>query len=274
METQKEFQRIQQLLIENHIEPKRSFGQNFLIDSDAIDSILTNFDIPSYDTIIEIGPGLGALTLPLSMKAKKLIAIDADRDMTKILDEIFKSKNNVQIINCPFEQWEPPLFEGKTLVIGNIPYNITSKLIGYSTKLKANDLGFMIQKEVADKLIYKAGDKNNNALSYYLALLGEIKTVLNVYKGSFYPIPKVDSAFVSLHITEYVDYSVYLGLKYLFVTPNKTLNNVLSQFIHDKDELNNMYKKYISFLSLRTRQIEPKELLPIAKDLYELIKKK
>lgn len=272
MELQTEFQRIKALLDKHKINPKRAFGQNYLIDSDSIQKIASYFDVPSYDLVIEIGPGLGALTFPLSKKATTLLAVDADKDMTTILSEEFKDKANVQIINSPFEHWKHPRYKGKLLIIGNIPYNMTSKLIDCSIKMSATDLGFMIQKEVADKLEYKTGSKNCNALACYLALLGKFTIVTNVPKGSFYPIPKVDSSFIALHIEKHIPYSVYLGLKRLFLTPNKTLENVLGQSIKEENKLTTLKEKYKDYLKLRARQLSPEQLKPIARDLMKLLK--
>lgn len=267
MNTQNELARINNLLKENHIEPKRSFGQNFLVDSDSINTIIESFDYTKYNSILEIGPGLGALTIPLSKKNKPIIAIDADRDMVNILNKIFNGNDNVKIINSPFEHWKKKELKKEILIIGNLPYNLTSKLIGYSTKIKAKDLGFMVQKEVADKLEYKVGSKDNNALSCYLALLGNFKKVIDVPKGAFYPIPKVNSTFISLNIQHNIDYSIYLTLKQLFLTPNKTLLNVLTQLIKDKNQLDFIKTKYSKYLNMRARQMTPEELLPLALDL-------
>lgn len=264
METMKEFERVRKLLDDYRIEPKRAFGQNFLIDSDTIGTIVGSFDIPSYDTVIEIGPGLGALTIPLADRAAKMIAVEADRDMASVLQDILKGRTNVRLINQPFEHYEPNEDFGRLLIIGNLPYNLTSKLIGCASKMKASELGFMVQKEVGDKLQYKPGDKENSALSCYLGLLGEVKEICYVPRGCFYPIPKVDSCFVSLKIKRQVPYDVFKGLKVLFSTPNKKLGNVLRENVKDPEKLSRLVSDHEDILAMRARQLEPERLEKLA----------
>lgn len=273
METATEFHRVRALLDEAHIEPKRAFGQNFLIDSDAIETIVSAFDVGSYDKVIEIGPGLGALTLPLAKKAKDLLAIDADRDMAAILSKIVSDKPNVTVINVPFEHWEPKDLPAKLLLIGNLPYNLTTRLLECCLAIHASDLGFMVQKEVADKLDYVTGEKDCNALSCFLAMVGTVKQIAFVPRGCFYPIPKVDSAFVSLHIERKVPFEAYVGLKRLFLTPNKTLQNALRQTFSDPVKLTELGQKYAALMEKRTRQLTPNTLLPLALDVAEALKK-
>lgn len=268
MEIEKGLAYIQATLRKNGIEPKRAFGQNFLVDSDAINTIVSSFDVESYDTVIEIGPGLGALTFPLVKRAKRFIAIEADRDMVKALTPELAKYPNAALLNVPFEKWVNEEDLGKLLVIGNLPYNLTSKLIGCASKLNAMDLGFMVQKEVGDKLQYQVGNKDCQALSCYLALLGEVKQVCYVPRGCFYPIPKVDSCFVSLHIERSVPFEAYQGLKLLFMTPNKKLGNVIKESISDVSALASIQEKYASLLTLRARQVEPKDLMPLALAVY------
>ena len=100
-----EIQRVMKLLEDNSIQPKRAFGQNFLIDESIIEKIINSLDVKNYETVLEIGPGLGALTIPLKERAKRMIAVEADRDMASILSKELKDSENITLINEPFEHW-------------------------------------------------------------------------------------------------------------------------------------------------------------------------
>lgn len=272
MNTHDEFVRVKGLLDENGLEPKRAFGQNFLIDKDVIDKIVDFFPVESFDYVVEIGPGLGTLTIPLAKKAKKLIAVEADKDMTRILGKIFAGQANVMIVNEPFEHWDSKGLSGNILLLGNLPYNLTTKLLECATKIKASSMGFMVQKEVANRLSYSIGSKDNGALSCYLALLGKVQTLVEAPKGCFYPIPKVDSAFVTLKLDNIVSFDVYRGLKYLFLTPNKKLENVLVNLVGE-DKAAGLKANYPTLMAERARQINPLELAPLASDVIGMIAK-
>lgn len=259
-----EFQTIKSLMDERGIHAKRAYGQNFLIDRNKIEEILSKFDFKTYDTVVEIGPGLGALTLPISERAKSVIAVEADRDMVALLTERLQGKSNVTIVPSPFEHWDQKGISGRLAVIGNLPYNLTTKLLELAVQMKASDLGFMVQKEVADKITYTAKQKAWSALAGYLHLLGSIGGSIQVPRGCFYPVPGVDSAFVKLNITASVPFSAYLGFKKLLLTPNKKLSNVIPQIVHDPDKRALIDEKFADILGFRAHQLTPEQLLPLA----------
>uniref|UniRef100_A0A8C5NJL7 rRNA adenine N(6)-methyltransferase n=1 Tax=Junco hyemalis TaxID=40217 RepID=A0A8C5NJL7_JUNHY len=122
-----EIQRVMKLLEDYSIQPKRAFGQNFLIDESIIEKIINSLDVEKYETVLEIGPGLGALTIPLRKRAKRMIAVEADRDMASILSKELKDSENFTLINEPFEHWNHDgLDTTNLLVVGNLPYNLTT----------------------------------------------------------------------------------------------------------------------------------------------------
>lgn len=266
-----ELQRVLNLLERNHMEPKRSFGQNFLVNEDSIDKIIDSLKAEDYNTVLEIGPGLGALTLPLIDKAKKLIAVEADRDMFTLLSSLVEGKKNVTLINAPFEHWDHKgLDTTNLLIVGNLPYNLTTKLLELTSQLNAETLGFMVQKEVADKLLYVPNSPENNALSAYLAILGDVEIVLSVPKGSFYPIPKVDSAFVRINIKHKESFDVYKQLKKLYLNPNKTLHNNIKNG-YKKEIFDAIEKDFPSFLfEKRARQLTVDEIKNLGEKLCSL----
>lgn len=264
-----ELQRILSLLAEHNIEPKRSFGQNFLVDEAFIEKILDALDASSYDVVLEIGPGLGALTLPLSKRARKLVAVEADRDMVACLSPLIEGAKNTALINCPFERWDrKELGEGDLLIVGNLPYNLTTRLLEATSQMSAKKLGFMVQKEVAEKLSPSPGGRADNALSAYLSMMGPASLLGPVPRGSFYPVPNVDSCFVIVDIQNQVDFSIYQVLKQLYSKPNKTIRNNLKKSFWD-GALEKVEGTLGPLLEKRARQLSKREREDLSKTLVD-----
>jgi len=261
-----ELNRIQTLLKEYGLYAKKSFGQNFLINEGIIRRIVDKMEIDTFDTVIEIGPGLASLTLPMSKKAKKLIAVDADRDMVMVLNDIFKDSTNVKIVQSDFLRFDPDEVSSmeNRLLIGNLPYNITSELMEYMLQKGFKSAGMMVQKEVADKFTYVPGKKDNSPLGAFIKMTGELTLISDVDSSSFNPAPKVQSAFIRIDQKNKIDFALYPIVKALFKDPNKTILNCLKQY--------HTYDKAISYLkennderlALRARQLEAEELYSLA----------
>lgn len=269
-----ELQRITDLLKSNGLIAKKSFGQNFLINEGIIRRIVEGMNPDKVETIIEIGPGLGSLTLPLSKKAKNLIAVDADRDMVSILNDLFKEIKNVKIIQSDFLRFNPDEYCDKNhrIFIGNLPYNITSELLEYMLQKDFIAAGIMVQKEVAEKLIYVPGKKENCPLGAFLKARGTVTLLSNVDSSSFSPAPKVDSAFIRIDRTKDIDFALYSVFKALFKDPNKTISNCLKQSKEYSLCLDDLKKDENPFLSYRARQMEIDDLVSLSKTILELKK--
>lgn len=266
-----ELERIQNLLKEYGLYAKKSFGQNFLINEGIIRRIVNGMDVDSFDSVIEIGPGLGSLTLPLSKKAKKLIAVDADRDMVMVLREIFKDAKNVEIVQSDFLRFDPDFCSemNHRLLIGNLPYNITSELLEYMLEKGFRSAGMMVQKEVADKLSYVPKKKENCPLGAFIKMTGELTLISDVDSSSFHPAPKVQSAFIRIDQKQKIDFSLYPILKALFKDPNKTMANCLKQTPCYQNALAYFKDNQDDRLSYRARQLEADELYNILKTIQE-----
>lgn len=267
-----ELQRIQSLLKEYGLYAKKSFGQNFLINEGAIKTIVKGMDIPSFETVIEIGPGLGSLTLPLSKEAKKLYAVEADRDMVKVLKDIFADNDKVTIIESDFLRFDPDTVSKKEnrLLIGNLPYNITSELLEYMLSKGFRSAGLMVQKEVSDKLTYVKGKKENTPLGAFIKASGTLTLIKCVDSSSFNPAPKVDSAFIRIDHTKDVPFEIYPILKALFKDPNKTMLNCLRQSPTYSKAFAALKEKGDERLSYRARQLEAGELVSLAEEIQAL----
>ena len=264
-----ELERIKSILVKNNLTPKKSFGQNFLVDTNIINNIISLFDYSKYLEVIEIGPGLGALTLPLVKKGIKVKAVDADRDMVKVLSEIFSDSNNIEIIQSDFLRYK---LDKKTannrLIIGNLPYNITSTLIEYLLENNFLSAGIMVQKEVGEKLQYIPSKKENTPLGLYLSCGYKISSQIFVPSSSFYPSPKVDSLFIKIDKIQDINFKYYSLFKIIFKDNNKTIRNCLKQNKETKDYLLKPHNDEINqLLLLRARQLDSNQGILLAEDI-------
>lgn len=271
-----EKQRIEALLKEYGLSAKKSFGQNFLINEGVIHRIVEAMHPQDYEHVIEIGPGLASLTLPLSEKTKDLIAVDADRDMVKILSALFANKRNVRIVQSDFLRFNPNACSkaDDRIFIGNLPYNITSELLEYLLQKGFLSAGCMVQKEVANKLTYLPGKKDNNALGAFIKATGELTLVTSVDRSCFSPAPNVDSAFIQINRKKRVPFTLYPVFRALFKDPNKTIANCLRQFSSYQVGIRYLKEHEPETLSLRARQMEADDLVVLAKKILKYSKQK
>ena len=194
------------------IKANKSLGQNFLIDDTALQDIANGANIEENDLVIEIGPGLGSLTKLLLEKARKVICIELDKKMVKILKERFSIYKNLEIINddvlkinldelIKLEK-ENDINIKNIKVVANLPYYITTPII---MKLIENNLDIesitvMIQKEVAERLIAIPGSKETGAITYTVYYYCECKKIREVDNTCFIPEPEVTSEVINLKI--------------------------------------------------------------------------
>lgn len=267
-----EKQRVESLLKEYGYSAKKSFGQNFLINEGIIKKIVTTMAPEKYKTTIEIGPGLGALTIPLSNKANKLYAVDADREMIHVLRDLFKDNEKVTLVQSDFLRFDADSVSNPNdrMFIGNLPYNITSELFEYFLRTGFSVCGAMVQKEVADKLTYIPNKKENSPLGAFIACTGELSLVTDVDRSCFSPSPKVDSAFIKIEQKEKLDFRLYPFFKAFFKDPNKTISNCLKQYPNYLPYLNVLKEENNEFLSLRARQLEKDDILKLARRMLSL----
>ena len=182
---------------------RKRFGQNFLHDPQVIHRILRVINPQPDDTLVEIGPGLGALTVPLLEKAGSLDVVELDRDVIPHLLAACGHSPNLRVteadaLTVDFRRYAQP---GKRLrIVGNLPYNISTPilfhLLGYAESIF--DMHFMLQKEVVERMAAGPGDEAYGRLSVALAARCEVAMLFTVGPGAFKPAPKVDSAIVRL----------------------------------------------------------------------------
>ena len=198
------YQETKFILEKNDIRPNKKLGQNFLIDEDALDVISSN--VNQDDVVLEIGPGIGSLTNLLLEKAKQVICVELDPKMCKILNErFFLYKNFTLIQNDILKVDLSPFIEmyGSNLkVVANLPYYITTSIITELLKAKISDITILIQKEVADRICCKPGEKEAGAITYMVYYYADAEVLTKVPKESFIPNPEVESEVVHLRRLE------------------------------------------------------------------------
>ena len=185
---------------------KKGFGQNFLIDTNILENIADAAGITDEDTVLEIGPGFGALTQVVAERAKKVIALEIDTKLIPILEETLGEYNNIEIINmdvlkCDIAKLSEEKNGGKPFkVVANLPYYITTPIIMDMLAKKdfVKSMTVMVQKEVADRMQVGPGTKDYGALSLAVQYYAKPKIVANVPPNCFMPRPKVGSAVIRL----------------------------------------------------------------------------
>jgi len=181
---------------------KKSLGQNFLLDANLQRAIVRVPDIRQSDTVMEIGPGTGALTNHLLGRSERLILVELDDELAKSLQTFSQNREDVDVIHEDFLRLDlSQLVEdfSKLVVIGNIPYNITAPIIFKLMNCpRPREIVLMVQREVAERLIAEVGTSQYGALSVGLRAVAEVEKVLNVPRRAFRPVPRVDSALVRI----------------------------------------------------------------------------
>lgn len=190
------------------VRTKKSFGQNFLTDLNVLKNIVEAADITTNDNVIEIGPGIGALTEQLAQSAGEVLALEIDQDLIPVLKEVLSPYDNVNVINQDVLQANLPElikqeFKDPTRpikVVANLPYYITSPILMNLLASPVNwaTICVMMQKEVAQRLTAKPGTKQYGALTLAIEYQMQAKIAFDVSRKVFVPSPNVDSAIVVL----------------------------------------------------------------------------
>ena len=175
---------------------RKSWGQNFIVDNNTINKIISIIEPKESENLIEIGPGRGAITIPISKQVKHLTAIEIDPMLVEYLEN-FKI-HNLDIIHKDFLKWEIKGKE-KCRVIGNLPYYISSPIIFKLIQNKyVNEIIIMVQKELAQRLSANPNNKNYSRMSVVVQAFCDVSYECDVSKNIFNPKPKVESSIVRL----------------------------------------------------------------------------
>ena len=179
-------------------QPRKRFGQNFLVDQQVINQIVSTISPHIDDNIVEIGPGKGAITFPLLELLNHLSVIEIDRDLVSLLESKIDNKLTIyqsDVLSFDFSQMKQNL-----RVIGNLPYNISSPLLFHLLTFREHviDMTFMLQKEVVDRIVASPGSKTYGRISVMMQAFYEVELMFVVPKESFEPQPKIESAILYL----------------------------------------------------------------------------
>ena len=216
--------------------PRKRFGQNFLVDDQIINRIISTINPKNNEIIVEIGPGKGALTIPILELLDHLNVIEIDRDLVSLLNSLQQDK--LTIFEADALQFDFNQFPQKIRVIGNLPYNISSPLLFHLLDFREQiiDMTFMLQKEVVDRIVATHGNKTYGRLSVMMQAFFEVESMFVVPKESFEPQPKIESAILYLKTrTEPLVKNPKLLeeiVKVAFSQRRKTLKNCLKSIIN------------------------------------------
>ena len=185
---------------------KKKLGQNFLVDNNIRTKMVKAMDLNAKDIVLEIGPGLGAMTFRIAGSCKRLYAIEKDTKAFKILKDRVIEESNVELINDDFLEIEIEKIakRNKIKVFGNIPYYISTPIIEkiIISKKRVKEVFITIQKEVADRATARPGSKDYSSFSCFVQYHTKPEKLFKIKKNCFCPKPKVESCFLKLNILE------------------------------------------------------------------------
>lgn len=180
------------------LKPCRRFGQNFLIDRNILDIILEAAGLKPSDRVLEVGPGLGVLTVPMAEKCERVICVEKDFKLTDRLKELFTSDGNIELIGSDIMRVNFSAMDVNKCV-SNLPYACGSRfLVDLVSSAKVEHIVVMVQEEVARKMCVAAGKREFGLMSLLMQIDYDVKLVKTVKPGCFWPRPEVDSCIVSL----------------------------------------------------------------------------
>jgi 16S rRNA (adenine1518-N6/adenine1519-N6)-dimethyltransferase len=225
-----------------NLKPKKKLGQHFLVDPSAAEMLVQRSKITAEDTVLEIGSGLGALTIPAAKAARQVYAVEKDPQLNRLMKSELAAHNlsNVELIEKSILQVDldslAKKFDLPLIVIGNLPYNISSQILIrlVQSRSHVNRAILMLQKELARRISAAPGNKNYGRLTVILSYCAEIKSVATMAASSFYPKPRVDSEVVEIKFKippehpPHDETMLFQVVKAAFGTRRKTLKNALS----------------------------------------------
>ena len=237
---------IKEVLTRHGFTFSKALGQNFLVNPAVCPQMADSCGANGETGVLEIGPGLGVLTKELAQRAKKVVSVELDTRLLPVLSETLQAFCNVTIVNDDILKADlPALFRQhfggmRVVVCANLPYYITSPVLLrlLESGLPIDAITVMVQKEVAQRLCAKPGSKNAGVLTVYADFYAQAELLFSVSKGSFHPMPQVDSAVVRLTMRQTPAAAVddpqafFRLVKAAFSQKRKTLVNAVSGTLH------------------------------------------
>lgn len=236
---------IKEILSRHGFKFSKSLGQNFLIDGNIVRNIVEKAGITKDDCVLEIGPGIGTLTEELALSAKKVVAVEIDKDLIPILDETVGKYENVEVIHSDIlkididKLIDEKLEGGPVKVVANLPYYVTTPIITklIEEKLNIDSIVVMVQKEVAERMAASPGGKIYGSLSVLIDYYSTAEIILNAPKTVFMPQPKIASSVIRLKIKKDLadvdSEKLFKVVRASFSKRRKTILNALSTYGFD-----------------------------------------
>lgn len=269
--------KMNELLEKNDFSFKKKFGQNFIVDENIINSIISKSEIDKDTLVIEIGPGAGSLTYKLAKASKNVLCYEIDTTLQEVLKENISDCDNVEVIYQDFLQANvlkdlEKYSYNKLYVVANLPYYITTPIIIKMIEdgIPVDKMVVMVQKEVGDRFKAVPGNKDYGSLSVFLNYYFDVRKLLDVSCNVFLPKPNVDSIVVEFKKKDVVpqisDKELFFKLiRDSFSQKRKTLRNNLKGY--DLEKIEEALKEYNYDLSIRAEQLSLDVFVNIANSL-------
>lgn len=259
----------------------KSFGQNFIFDTNLLDKIVDDAEIDKNTTVLEIGCGAGTLTKQIAKRAKKVVGYEIDKNLVPILQENLSDLNNVEIVFKDVMKESTADIENrlgdKYVIIANLPYYITTPILFKFLKEAKGLIRFvvMVQLEVAERLCAKAGTSDYGAITVEIDSVADAKITRIVKKNMFTPMPKVDSAIVRIDFKNKYEIFSHEVLQKLirsaFQMRRKTLtNNIKTAFNLSNEDIQKIYKKLGLELNVRGESLSTMQFVELSNILSEI----
>lgn len=266
------------LLNNNGLKANKKLGQNFLINELIIEEIVKKANVTKDDIIIEVGPGLGSLTAKLLEKAQKVIAIELDSNMVKLLKNRFSLYENFELIENDVLKVDLKEIVNKyesVKVVANLPYYITTPIIMklLEDKLNLKSITVMVQKEVGERFCAKPDCKEYGAITVSINYYSIPQIIIDVPKENFNPVPEVDSCVINLEIRKkppitVVDEKKFFKLiKIAFSQRRKNINNSLTGIGKSKEEIRKVLDDLKINANLRAENLSIEQLAQISNSI-------
>ncbi len=226
---------IRRLLREHGLAPRRAAGQNFVVDPNTVRRIVAAADLASDDVVLEIGPGLGSLTLALAELAAEVVAVEIDAGLADALRVVVAGHDSVEVVHADALRCDlGAVLRGREArLVANLPYNVATPLVFHALACpQVRDAFVMVQREVGERWAARPGGRLHAGVSLKLQLLTDVEVALTIPRSVFHPVPNVDSVMVRLtRRDDAPDAAAYGRLARLidaaFAQRRKTLRNTL-----------------------------------------------
>ncbi|MFT6804519.1 MAG: 16S rRNA (adenine1518-N6/adenine1519-N6)-dimethyltransferase [Nitriliruptoraceae bacterium] len=256
------------LLTRHGLAPRKAAGQNFVGDPNTVAAIIKDAGLEPTDTVLEIGPGLGSLTLGLSDAVAKVVAVEIDHGLVRALVDVLSEVDNVQVHQADAMQADlGALSGGPYRCVANLPYNVATPLVLRALEdPMAVDAYVMVQKEVGQRWAAKPGDALYAGVSVKLQLLADVRMGRNISRHVFTPMPRVDSVMVRLVKHGDLDPWVRSVIDAAFARRRRTLRNTL-QAVADVDRVEATLASLDMTNTTRPEELTPQRFVDLAEAL-------